>query len=374
MEDNYNIEYYFDRYRRGVATAEEKQLIANWLQQLNILDNAIPDERIAAYAQRSAAALRERLAEKTERETGMPVIKKQPAPAYHWLYWAAASCILVIAIKLFNQQEKKITPLASITIPADKTLLRLENNVDVYIDHVIDSSLTLENGGLVHIRGNEILYEGDGKPSFTLISAKGKRYKVALPDSTKIWLNASSKLRFTQNARLAEVSGEAYFEVSHSELHPFTVKPADKNVMVRVLGTTFDVSTVNNVIQTTLVSGKVALEILGKSPGILQPSQKATYSLQDDKLQIQTVNTDRETDWVYNRLVFKETPVSEVLTRVSQFYDVKFDVKDKKIYENIFTGTFENKPLERILEYMKMTSGINYTITNKKEHMTVQLN
>ena len=66
---------------------------------------------------------------------------------------------------------------------------------------------------------------------------------LTLPDSSKVWLNAGSTLKyptaFTSNVREVEMSGEAYFEVHADKKHPFIVSTGD--LKVTATGTAFNV-------------------------------------------------------------------------------------------------------------------------------------
>jgi len=46
---------------------------------------------------------------------------------------------------------------------------------------------------------------------------------------------------------------------------------------------------------------------------------------------------------------------------LTHFYNVDFEVKDETIYGDTFTGKFQNVQLPQILEYLKISSKINYT-------------
>lgn len=377
----HKIRALLDRYRKGVATDDEKQAVASWLEQLDALDKPLSDERVERYAERSRAQLRRRLllqaSEGKIRRLGP------------WAPWIAAASVVVGAFTIFFFKYPDRTRLSApaLITSTDRSLLQLADGTAIYLDTPADSTISLDGGMSVHIRGNEIQYGGGSSEEsaqslmHTLIASKGKRFRLVLPDSTRIWLNSDSRLtypvRFERTARLTEVSGEAYFEVSKAANWPFVVKPAGNELAIRVLGTAFNVSAyeTNKTVQTTLVSGSVGLEIPGKPGGstILKPSQKAIYSIHDKALLITSVDTDRETDWIHDRLVFRQTPMNEVLTRLSRFYNVRFDVKNKSIYQYTFTGTFENKPLERILEYMQISSRIHYTILHKGEKTIVEL-
>jgi ferric-dicitrate binding protein FerR (iron transport regulator) len=212
-------------------------------------------------------------------------------------------------------------------------------------------------------------------PLITIHSNDNSHSQLTLPDGTEVHLNSRSTLIYPayysgNERRVTLQEGEAYFKVAHNEECPFIVNVADRKYNVRVLGTEFNLQAYkeNQIIQTTLVEGRVQINVAGKdAKTTLQPSQKSVYSIRTNQLQVAIVNTDRETDWMHNRLVFRETSMEEVLVCLSRFYNIEFDVKNKIIYDYTFTGTFDDKPLYQILDYMKISSEINYTITYKKD-------
>ena len=137
---------------------------------------------------------------------------------------------------------------------------------------------------------------------------------------------------------------------------------------VKVLGTEFNLQSYNNesIVQTTLVSGAVHIEAV-KNGDIasnikLKPSERAVYDISSGSVSIATVNTEYDTAWKEGRLMFKDMPIPQVLKKLSYFYNVRFDVKDSVINTYRFTGTFENKQLSQILDYLKISSQIDYTI------------
>lgn len=227
--------------------------------------------------------------------------------------------------------------------------------------------------------GSFIFQYSDLRESFlpsmiTVESNDNSRTRLVLPDGTEVCLNSGSSItypsRYTDSERNVTLSGEAYFKVTHNKEKPFIVNALNKKYKVKVLGTEFNMQAYrdHNVIQTTLIIGSVQVDIQGKNTKtVLLPSQKAIYSVQNNELEVVTANTDRETDWMYSRLVFKKTPMPEVLARLSRFYKVEFDVRNKIIDTYTFTGTFEDRPLYQVLDYMKISSQIDYNITYQKD-------
>ena len=74
-----------------------------------------------------------------------------------------------------------------------------------------------------------------------------------------------------------------------------------------------------------------------------------------------------EAAWMEGKLMFKNMPLPQVLKRLSYFYNVKFEIQDPVINSYYFNGTFENKQLSQVLDYLKISSRIDYEI---KQAMT----
>ena len=206
----------------------------------------------------------------------------------------------------------------------------------------------------------------------TVKANAGMRTQVCLPDGTQVCLNSGSTmtypLPYDEKERRVQISGEAYLDVAHNPEQPFVVSVRDDQMRVKVWGTEFNVQAYEeeDCVQTTLVSGSVEIETLQK--GIvtekvrLQPSDKAVYDMTENKVTVSQVNTESETAWREGRLVFKDTPLPQVLNKLSHFYNVRFEVKDAVIDSYCFTGTFQDKQLSQILDYLRISSQINYEI------------
>ena len=190
----------------------------------------------------------------------------------------------------------------------------------------------------------------------TVCANRGVRTSLDLPDGSIAYLNSGSTLSYPSSydaeERRVTLVGEAYFSVKHDPAHPFIVSVSHDRLRVKVLGTEFNIRAYEkeNVVQTTLVSGSVNIvvkEDKGKTnERNLYPSEKAVYDL-----------TDKE-----GRLVFKETPLPEVLRCLANFYNVDFNVMDPVLDSYRFTGTFNNRQLSQILDYLRISSRIDYSI------------
>ncbi|NJO69370.1 MAG: FecR family protein, partial [Bacteroidetes bacterium] len=98
---------------------------------------------------------------------------------------------------------------------------------------------------------------------------KGSKSSLKLPDGTIVWLNAGSKLTYTddfnQNERNVYLTGEAYFNVVTNKEKPFRVHTSE--LLIRALGTRFNVKAYpeERIITTTLEEGIIDVQVLKKN-------------------------------------------------------------------------------------------------------------
>jgi len=190
----------------------------------------------------------------------------------------------------------------------------------------------------------------------------GQVIKVVLPDSSKVWLNAGSRLRYPQSfdgkTREIELEGEAFFDVKHNEHQPFIVHSGELNT--QVLGTTFNIKAykTNRKLRVTVATGKVAVYTKNTKAIFLTPNQTAVY----DK-DLQAFNTSNSpskdvTAWTQGKLVYKNELLSQALQDVSNKYGIKVtaspNLKSCQIY-----GTFRHNNVEALLKM------ITYSVNGK---------
>lgn len=117
--------------------------------------------------------------------------------------------------------------------------------------------------------GGVFNHESLSEQSMKIMVAKGQRVEIVLSDSTHVQLNSGSTLEyptvFSRDMRHVKLTGEALFDVKHSEEHPFVVETYACDV--KVLGTKFNVlaDKSHELFSTALLRGKisVALPLMG---------------------------------------------------------------------------------------------------------------
>jgi len=190
---------------------------------------------------------------------------------------------------------------------------------------------------------------------------RGEKSLVKLPDGSEVWLNANSRLvynSFSSNRRQVELKGEAFFKVSRNEKAPFIVKTDECDI--EVLGTTFNVMAYNEFgrKEITLLSGKVNIHMDGGEIS-LKPGQ--ALILKDHKAKMEEVNPEQASGWVENKFNFKNIPLSELMKRLENWYDVDITLENRSGKEINFTGTFKNEEtIWQVLDAIKVYTPISY--------------
>ena len=198
----------------------------------------------------------------------------------------------------------------------------------------------------------------------TLEVGKGQKSDIFLPDGTKVYLNADSKLsygrHFNGKHRVVELTGEAYFEVAKDTESPFIVKAGD--VQVQAFGTSFNVEAYPETekVSTYLAEGSVVISSSEQSLK-LQPGEAAVYSQTDTRI-TKKKNEDSRlyTAWMNNEMVFNDEPIANIIKLLERNYNVKFEIKSNKLDEISFTGTLKNSSLRSTLYALQFTSPISF--------------
>jgi len=195
-------------------------------------------------------------------------------------------------------------------------------------------------------------------------SFSGMRYHVVLPDGTDLWLNAESKIRysvpFTQEKRVVELTGEAFFKVMRNDNVPFIVNAGD--AMVKVTGTQFNVKAYadEELLEIALTEGSIdftgTISEGKKASATLIPNDYLVLNKATGQVRLENKNLSKYTAWVNNIIVFNETPMSTVAKTLERWYGVNVMVTDSKLNKYRFTATFENESLFRVLELLELSS------------------
>ncbi len=209
-------------------------------------------------------------------------------------------------------------------------------------------------------------------PYTEVVSEKGQRKEFTLPDGSRVWLNADTKIKyrkkFNQSVREVFLCGEAYFSVVKDATRPFIVKTYKLDI--KVLGTVFNVKSYpgDKTIETTLVTGLVSIENNSdkekkSAPVLVKPQQKAIFSVSAEQIKVETVNVDKSTSWKSGKLVFDNESIDGVLAKLQRWYGVQVEVPGKNGHiEDRYTLTVKDENIEEVIKLLQYTSRITFKV------------
>jgi transmembrane sensor len=197
----------------------------------------------------------------------------------------------------------------------------------------------------------------------------GTRTAIRLADSSLVWLNSGSSLRypekFTGSHREVRLNGEAYFEVKSNEQMPFIVKTA--NIVVKATGTKFNILGFNkdNKSEITLVTGNVSVGKVSNNGqdsliSIMVPDQHMVYNRCTGAMSINKEDTYKYISWKDGKLIFRNEPLSVVAKKISQVFNVDIEIQGSALNDYTYRATFEDESLSDILKLLEISSPIGY--------------
>lgn len=193
----------------------------------------------------------------------------------------------------------------------------------------------------------------------------GMRSQVILPDGSKVWLNSESTIKFQipfpKDSRKIDLVGEAFFDVTKNPKQPFFVNSG--NVWVKVYGTRFNYKAYqeDSNIEVILEEGRVGLSV--RDEGVykkthLIPGDRAVITRESNTVDIKNGKIDKYIAWHIGKLVFENTPMSEVAMMLERWYGIEVIVQNREIMDYSFTTTFENESLFEVIELLELSSPI----------------
>ena len=209
--------------------------------------------------------------------------------------------------------------------------------------------------------------------TITVTSAPGMVTKTVLPDGSEVWLNAESSLtypvKFTHKTRTVKLAGEAYFKVSSDKKHRFDVITPHR-ITVSAYGTEFNVNsyTSANRYEVTLAKGCVEVSSdVSKGQEALTPGEKAIVEAVSGNIQVVSADTYAETAWKDGKIVFRRERFETITEKLSRKFGVTIILQDEKLKDYEYTVTFTDETLEQILELLKRSTPITYTISKPQQ-------
>ena len=295
------------------------------------------------------------------------------------IYVAASLLVFVMAGGVWwSERTVMISPeegreiVIETTIDRNSVRLILGDNRMIPLTHK-NEAIVLGMRGILHSEGLRTLnykyVKSDSLENVseyhTLIVPKGERQKVIFSDSSWVILNAQSTMKypvaFRGEERKVYVEGEAYFEVTRDEEHPFIVSV--KNFDVRVLGTSFNVMSYDDEFASsvTLLSGKVETTS-GHDTVRLSPGEQVSIT-SDNRMTVQKTDINVVVSWMDGKFGFSNERLDVIMRKICRWYDVEVLYAVPGIRERRFTGApASTMPLKELLEALSTTTNLQFSL------------
>ena len=193
-----------------------------------------------------------------------------------------------------------------------------------------------------------------------------------LPDGTKVFISAGSLLKispsFGMETREIAVEGLAHFDVAPDASRPFIINTPEGHI-VKVLGTSFIVNTgykeesTNVALERGRVSVTMGQGVYKGRSFEMSPGEMTVITGGDVLLSTIPADFYEEYDITKDYFLFDNTPFSEILERLEDYFDIRFNVYCHQVLKYTYSGNFNGLTLTEILEAIKFTLNINYMVS-----------
>ncbi|GAO41350.1 FecR family protein [Flavihumibacter petaseus] len=190
--------------------------------------------------------------------------------------------------------------------------------------------------------------------------------EVMLPDGTRVLLNADAAISipadYNASTRQVTLEGAAFFHVAKNPDKPLTVSA--NGIATTAIGTAFYIhrNPTTEKIQVSLLEGKVKIAN-GNQLTYLKPGEEASCS--PTTIVVSTFDSAQLSNWTRKKIEFNKAGLPEIARTLETYFNYRVTITGTQ-KETAFTGRFDvDHPIE-ILESLKFTYNIQYTVRNNQ--------
>jgi transmembrane sensor len=378
----YRVAYLIAGFIKETLSPEEHQELDNWvcanMDNQKIFENLTDPENLDSWLKWREKLPDGEVLDRLKRRVEFNQPRKKSLIRSFWPY-AAAVCVLLLAGVYFetkrphgdkNEISQQIKA-RDIDPGSNRAILTLTNGEKIVLDSAKNGSLASQ-GDVNIVKGDSGLLSyttvgsaaNNAKEQFNALTVPaGGQYRIQLPDGTRVWLNASSSLRYPTTfhglTREVELTGEGYFEVTKDALHPFIVNSGINQV--RVLGTHFNVNAYSDNQTTVVTLAEGSIRLNGKTT--LKQGESGAV---DQAGNILVVKADLEAAlaWKDGLFIFNGTAVKSVMQQISHWYSAKIIYQDN-IADHFNARIPRNVPVSKVLHLLEATGSVHFKIEEK---------
>lgn len=199
------------------------------------------------------------------------------------------------------------------------------------------------------------------------VSSTNETSDYTLPDGSGVFLNKNSTVNYAyhplKRIRKAQLSGEAYFEMSNNEHGEFLLEAG--GLWIKDIGTAFNVKAYpgEDTVEVFVESGEVIFYTQHDSINI-RAGETGYYSRQLKAFSKQGNQNQNVLSYKTQILVFENTLLSEVIETINEVYDVKLKLDRKELESCRITVTFKHETIDVIVEIIAETLSLTWEKNN----------
>jgi len=205
----------------------------------------------------------------------------------------------------------------------------------------------------------------------TYTTVAGDHQSINLPDGSTLVLDASSEVEvaFARSERRVRLQrGEAHFHVAKDALHPFIVSAGA--VIVRAVGTAFKVRRETAGVEVLVTEGKVKVSRIDVEGAANPAGSEPIFLAAGERAFVEnTVATAIATNQAPGsaatvkarnvpRLVFNNTPLSEVVERFNRYSRVQMEIADPDLAQRSVGGNFDADNAESFINLLSVAGDV----------------
>jgi len=283
--------------------------------------------------------------------------------------WISVAASLLIAISvlsyfLIHKPATTNSYQASTTdIPAgsNSAILTLGNGSKINLDVQKGGRLQAQPNTVIDRVAGSLQYGKSDDPGSKfayniLETPRGGQYQLTLPDGSKVWLNAATKIKyptsFNGSDRTVELSGEAYFEISKNKTKPFRVISGEQTI--EVLGTHFNIMAYNDESykRSTLLEGSIKVIAHGQQK-MIKPGEQVTVD-KNNRLDISEADLDANMAWKNGKTYFKNTDIPTMMRSLGRWYNLTIEYQGEISRRHFTGGISRQSSLSGMLKILEM--------------------
>jgi transmembrane sensor len=368
-QEQKNMEYwYIHKKMNGTITPEEDDFLAAWLKKSP--SNLAFFLKIKNFEMHHTPDNTRQAWEKIGRRLKL---KRQIRISLSVAAVVLALIMLSFLLPFGSDGFVEQSDLALLNPGVEKAVLMLSDGSSYELESKKELSIE-EKGASINCNDGAIVYsvheQKTPKMVYNTIQVpRGGEFFLQLSDSTKVWINSQTVLRyptvFQGSERIVQLYGEAYFEVKEDKTRPFRVI-TDSHV-VEVTGTCFNISSFSeeNSVVTTLVEGSVSVysNKLPSKKAVLLPGDQSVFPNDSEILMVRQVDVGLYTTWKDGYYQFYNQSLENMMNTLSRWYNFEFSFQDDASRNLRFSGRLKRTDqFEVLLSILEKTNEIYFEV------------